>query len=234
MEAAMSNNRRRGAQVICLVPSDVVSESDRRLRSFLAVAHGIDLMVERRWRERRRQQRRASSPGAVGNARRVVRNQHGRRVADRRGALVEVAGPALPESLNGARSRVRFARHEPLSPRAALSARSLRLVVRFQAGDQEAFVELYDQWTGRLWDFFAQRLRDHHAAEDAMQKIAASLLSDLRDFEIRPDVPFEAWLFRIAHCRLCGRAAAWGAGVGARAKRGPRAARARGRAAGAL
>jgi RNA polymerase sigma-70 factor (ECF subfamily) len=183
-----------GPRVYCLAAPEIVVD---RLRGFLT-AQAIDLVVERRWRERRRRQRRVASLDGVGNARRVVRNESGRRVAERRGRLVEVAGPRLPASLGGVRSRVRFVRHEPLSARAVLGARSLRLVVGFQAGDVGAFGELYGLWAGRVFAYCERALRDRHSAEDVVQKVALALFARLPGYEVRAGVPFEPWLLRIA------------------------------------
>jgi RNA polymerase sigma-70 factor (ECF subfamily) len=189
-------------RVYCVAVGDLAKVGGGRLSAWLATVHGIELLGEQRGRERRRRERRVNPPGAVGNARRLVRNEHGRRVGERRGRLVEVPGPSLPHGLSGVCSRVRFVRHEPLSARALLSARSLRLVVRFQAGEEAAFSELHGLWEASLRAYFDRELGDRYEAEDAVQTIAVTLLGALGDFEIRPEVPFQAWLFRVAHSKL--------------------------------
>jgi RNA polymerase sigma-70 factor (ECF subfamily) len=177
-------------RVFCLASPGT---ADDRLRDFLT-AQAIELVVERRARERRRRERRAGSRGAVGNARRVVRNEHGRRVADRRSLVLEADGWSAVALDEG----VRLVRVQPPSAEERLSVESLRLVVRFQGGDASAFLELHRLWADELWSYFNHHLRDHHAAEDAAQEMAAKFVEGLRDYEIRRGVPFQAWLFRLA------------------------------------
>jgi RNA polymerase sigma factor (sigma-70 family) len=82
------------------------------------------------------------------------------------------------------------------------NAESLRLVAQFQAGDPEAFSELYELWAEALMRFLWAELGDRHAAEDHLQQVVETLLKDLGRYEARPNVPFERWLFRIARFRV--------------------------------
>jgi len=191
----------REARIFCLVAPD-----SAEIAELLSVAGGMAnqfaIMVERRRRKRRRVCDRRHATLGPENWRRVVRSVDGRRVAERRGRLVVVRGPRLPSSLVGTGGSVRFVRYEPLSARALENAESLRLVVRVHAGDQAAFAELYALWAEALLRYFERGLRDRHAAEDALQETAKSLLGELHNYEVRPEVPFQPWLFRIAYSRL--------------------------------
>jgi RNA polymerase sigma-70 factor (ECF subfamily) len=196
----METTGEREGCTYCLVARDSAEVAELLSESWGA-ANEIPILVERRWRERRVRARRQPTPGRE-NRRRVVRSVTGRRVAERRGRLLVVRGPRLPAVLVAAAASVTFVRYEPLSARGRQNAESLRLVVRVQAGDPAAFGELYALWAGPLLSYFERALRDRHAAEDAVQETSRSLLGELRDYEIRLELPFEPWLFRIAYSRL--------------------------------
>jgi RNA polymerase sigma-70 factor (ECF subfamily) len=128
-----------------------------------------------------------------------VRNEHGRRVGDRRAQASATAAPALPSGLHWPAAEVRFVRVKPLSKRERENLRALQLVVRFQAGDQHAFSELYAQCSGWVTAYCTRDLSDAHEAEDVVQKVGLSLLRGLPRYEVRPGVPFEAWLRQVTH-----------------------------------
>src|SRR4051794_8548449 len=76
------------------------------------------------------------------------------------------------------------------------------LVLRCQAGDEAAFVELVERYHTPLRRFLAEMLRDAHATEDALQDVwldAFRGVARLRDLKA-----FPAWLFRIARNRAYG------------------------------
>jgi RNA polymerase sigma-70 factor, ECF subfamily len=76
------------------------------------------------------------------------------------------------------------------------------LVLRCQAGDEAAFVELVDHYQPRLRYYLRKMLRDVQGAEDALQDVwlavfrAVSRLADVG--------AFPAWLYRIARDRALG------------------------------
>jgi RNA polymerase sigma-70 factor (ECF subfamily) len=73
------------------------------------------------------------------------------------------------------------------------------LVLRCQAGDEQAFGEMVRSYALRLRYFLLKLLADPHAAEDAMQDVWLDVhrgLPRLRD----PDA-FRAWLYRLARDR---------------------------------
>jgi RNA polymerase sigma-70 factor (ECF subfamily) len=71
-----------------------------------------------------------------------------------------------------------------------------RLVIRFQAGDEDAFAQLYTRYFDRIYGYLRVVLRDGHEAEDATQNVFIKLFDALPAYERRR--PFGAWLFTIA------------------------------------
>lgn len=74
------------------------------------------------------------------------------------------------------------------------------LVRRFQAGDDEAFDELYRRYHDRLERFCLRRVRDRHAAEEVAQETFTRALSSLPAFN--GEQRFYPWMTVIAG-RLC-------------------------------
>ena len=72
------------------------------------------------------------------------------------------------------------------------------LVKRAQGGDVEAVGELYDRHHTRIFRYLWSRLRDPHLAEDLTGEVFVRMVSDLPRYRLR-GVPFQAWLYRIAH-----------------------------------
>jgi RNA polymerase sigma-70 factor (ECF subfamily) len=73
------------------------------------------------------------------------------------------------------------------------------LVLRCQAGDERAFVELVERYHGRLRLFLRQMLRDEHAAEDALQDVWLDAFRGLG--KLHDTAAFAGWLYRIARDR---------------------------------
>ena len=72
------------------------------------------------------------------------------------------------------------------------------LVLRAQKQDGEAFAELYERYFDRIYRYTALRIGDRTEAEDITQQVFLKALKSLPSFKWR-NVPFGAWLFRIAH-----------------------------------
>jgi len=72
------------------------------------------------------------------------------------------------------------------------------LVRRVQAGDREAFAVLYDKYFNKIYRYTALKLGDRLEAEDMTQQVFIKALKSISSFKWR-DVPFSAWLYRIAH-----------------------------------
>ena len=77
----------------------------------------------------------------------------------------------------------------------ALVAAAVR---RAQTGDEDALRFLYLRFSGNVYGYVASIVTDLHDAEDVTQQIFAKLLVTLPKYEGR-DVPFSAWILRIAH-----------------------------------
>ena len=73
------------------------------------------------------------------------------------------------------------------------------LVLRCQAGDERAFVELVERYHGRLRLFLRQMLRDEHAAEDVLQDVWLDAFRGLG--KLRDTAAFAGWVYRIARDR---------------------------------
>jgi RNA polymerase sigma-70 factor (ECF subfamily) len=70
-------------------------------------------------------------------------------------------------------------------------------VTRAQAGDQEGIHYLYVRYAEDVLRYVASFVRDHHEAEDITQNVFAKLLTAIKKYEQR-EVPFEAWILRVA------------------------------------
>ena len=69
------------------------------------------------------------------------------------------------------------------------------LVERAQAGDHAAFEGLVRMSANRLFAIAYRILRDHHAAEDALQQTLVTIWDDLP--KLRDPDRFEAWSYRV-------------------------------------
>jgi RNA polymerase sigma-70 factor (ECF subfamily) len=73
------------------------------------------------------------------------------------------------------------------------------LVLRCQAGDESAFVELIERYHRRLRVFLRQMLRDAHAADDTLQDVWLDAFRGVG--RLRDTRAFAGWLYRIARDR---------------------------------
>jgi RNA polymerase sigma-70 factor (ECF subfamily) len=71
-------------------------------------------------------------------------------------------------------------------------------VDRARAGDQQALADIYDWYMPRVYRYAVARVGNTHEAEDLTEEVFLKLLGAICDFKWR-DVPFSAWVFRIAH-----------------------------------
>ena len=72
-----------------------------------------------------------------------------------------------------------------------------QLVRRAQAGDAEAFGELFDHYQAPIYRFVASRVGRPSDAEDLTQLVFVKALEALPRYEVR-GIPFGGWLFRLA------------------------------------
>jgi RNA polymerase sigma-70 factor (ECF subfamily) len=78
-------------------------------------------------------------------------------------------------------------------------ARRVGLAVELaKQGDPEAVRYLYVEYADNIYGYVASLVRDEHEAEDVTQQVFAKLLVVLPRYELR-DVPFSAWILRVAH-----------------------------------
>jgi RNA polymerase sigma-70 factor (ECF subfamily) len=86
------------------------------------------------------------------------------------------------------------------------SARDLELMRRFQAGDADAFTQLYERHLRGLLNFFFRLCWDASMSEDFAQEVLLRVYKSARNWE--PNAKFTTFLYRIArnhwidHCRL--------------------------------
>jgi len=74
------------------------------------------------------------------------------------------------------------------------------LMLAWAGGDTAAFERLYGRHRSRLYRYFLRQVRDAALADDLFQDTWQKVIAARGDW--RPDAPFAAWLYRIAHNRL--------------------------------
>ena len=73
----------------------------------------------------------------------------------------------------------------------------LKLVAKAQQGDREAFGKIYDQFFTPVYRYTALRVSEE-VTEDLVADIFMKVWEKLYTYKERKNVPFGAWLFRIA------------------------------------
>jgi RNA polymerase sigma-70 factor, ECF subfamily len=189
-------------RVYCLYPAELETRLGRTIARF-AAQHGVVAIADRRRSDRRDPGDRRAVPWAeqVTSApvleRRRIRNDDGRRVAERRATLIPVSAPAsLPRRLRTVAEKIVFVEPIELGEEHAEDIDTARLVTRLQAGECDLFATLYNRYFDRIYGYLRVTLHDGHEAEDVTQHVFMRMLENLPNFELR-SVPFRAWLFRI-------------------------------------
>jgi RNA polymerase sigma-70 factor (ECF subfamily) len=72
------------------------------------------------------------------------------------------------------------------------------LVDVVKAGDQNAFGELYERYVEKIYNYVYYRTGNHHDAEDLTARVFFRAIGHIETYTER-GVPFQAWLYRIAH-----------------------------------
>jgi RNA polymerase sigma-70 factor (ECF subfamily) len=75
------------------------------------------------------------------------------------------------------------------------------IVQRARSGDQQALGELYDLYFPRIYRYMLARTGNPSEAEDVTEEVFVRVLGAISGFQWR-QVPFAAWIFRIAHNQL--------------------------------
>jgi RNA polymerase sigma-70 factor (ECF subfamily) len=191
--------------VFCIVPADLAAGAHDALREHFR-DKDVEVVVEHRRRERRdASDRRGDRAVQRDDPKRLIRDEDGRRVADRRAALKLVETQhTLPPELEDQRDRLQFVERRVPSTVAAEDVDTAYLVKRLQAGDKSLYGELYLRYFDRVYSYLRMSLRDPHEAEDVAQDVFMKVYESLATYE-RRGMPFRFWLFRIARNRAVDR-----------------------------
>jgi RNA polymerase sigma-70 factor (ECF subfamily) len=85
-----------------------------------------------------------------------------------------------------------------LKPKALKALSDADLVELAQAGKREAFGELYERYAEKIYSYVYFRTSNHHDAEDLTARVFFRGMAHIESYTER-GVPFQAWLYRIAH-----------------------------------
>jgi RNA polymerase sigma-70 factor (ECF subfamily) len=72
------------------------------------------------------------------------------------------------------------------------------LVDLARQGDKDAFGALYERYVEKIYNYIYYRTSSHHDAEDLTARVFFRAMSHIETYTER-GVPFQAWLYRIAH-----------------------------------
>jgi RNA polymerase sigma-70 factor (ECF subfamily) len=186
----------KAARIYCVVPWELAEELHEELRLHFGSDPSVEVVVERRRRERRAGEPRRQAEVESLDERRAIRNAEGRRVGDRRAAVASIESPMLPERVRAYAGQITFVERLEPSDQHHEDLDTARLVTRFQAGDREVFSELYMRYFDRVYSYLRLALDDEHAAEDTTQQVFLKVMEALPRYERRTQ-PFRAWLFTI-------------------------------------
>ncbi|MBJ7330558.1 MAG: sigma-70 family RNA polymerase sigma factor [Solirubrobacteraceae bacterium] len=73
-----------------------------------------------------------------------------------------------------------------------------RTIAAATGGDEDALRYLYLRFKDNVYGYLCSIVRDEHEAEDLTQHVFAKVLPGLGAYQARDDVPFSAWLLRVA------------------------------------
>lgn len=76
-----------------------------------------------------------------------------------------------------------------------------QLVHAAQCGDEQALGQLYDAYVDRIYRYVLYRVSNPEIAEDLTSEVFLRVVEGLPGYQDR-EIPFVAWLYRIAHSRL--------------------------------
>jgi RNA polymerase sigma-70 factor (ECF subfamily) len=73
-----------------------------------------------------------------------------------------------------------------------------RELVTLAKTDREAFGELYERYVTKIYNYIYYRTSNQHDAEDLTARVFFRAMSHIENY-VDKGVPFQAWLYRIAH-----------------------------------
>ena len=73
-----------------------------------------------------------------------------------------------------------------------------KALAQLAAEDKAAFAELYERYLPKIYNYVYYRVGNRHDAEDLTSKVFFRALSHIANY-VDQGVPFQAWLYRIAH-----------------------------------
>jgi RNA polymerase sigma-70 factor (ECF subfamily) len=85
-----------------------------------------------------------------------------------------------------------------LKPKALKALTDADLVELAKGGRREAFGELYERYAEKIYSYVYFRTGNHHDAEDLTARVFFRAMAHIESYTER-GVPFQAWLYRIAH-----------------------------------
>jgi RNA polymerase sigma-70 factor (ECF subfamily) len=184
--------------IYCIVPRELALKIHDELRDFFRDEPGVEVAVERRVGNRRKQPDKRSTEEAapVAQDRRKIRNKGGRRVGERRATQVTTTPVALPRKAKPYADQLVFVERVAPSSQHEEDLDTARLVIRLQAGERQAFNDLYLRYFDRAYGYLRIALKDAHEAEDLAQQAFLKVFESVDRYERRTQ-PFRAWLFRI-------------------------------------
>ncbi|HLU11475.1 MAG TPA: sigma-70 family RNA polymerase sigma factor [Oceanobacillus sp.] len=83
-------------------------------------------------------------------------------------------------------------------PRSLKRLEDTDLVDMAKEGDKDAFGELYERYVEKIYNYIYYRTGNHHDAEDITARVFFRAMAHIETYTER-GVPFQAWLYRIAH-----------------------------------
>ena len=86
----------------------------------------------------------------------------------------------------------------PFSKRIDYKALEDKELVALAKTDNVAFGELYERYLGKIYSYVFYRTGNAHDAEDLTAKVFVRALEHISGY-VEKGVPFQAWLYRIAH-----------------------------------
>jgi RNA polymerase sigma-70 factor (ECF subfamily) len=176
-----------------IIPNELARDLHEPLRRHFLRSPSVRVIVERRAAG-------SGSPAATPppTAGRRAEDRGSAPAAARRVVLPTPAPEKLPPEVLPHAHRLRFFTTIDSGAPGVADLESARLVAGFQSGDSSAFDELYRRHFPGIYNYARMSLSSLDQAEDVAQQVFLRALQALPRYEIHPEVPFRAWLTKIA------------------------------------